>query len=108
MPVATKYGVPALMFWDMNPKRLNSWQIVYNEKIEAEEDARDHMAWTIGSYVARAIAAAFNGRKSPYPKMPDSVKARRTNAVAKAKDDAAKFGAWAATFNKQFETKQEE
>lgn len=106
MPVATKYGVPAQMFWQMNPKRLNSWQIQYNERIQDEEDRMDRMAWIIGGYVARAIGAAFNGRKSPYPRMPDNVKQYRDNARAKAEHDAAKFAEWAITFNKQFEAKQ--
>ena len=92
------------MFWDMNPRKLEPWQLNYNYDLEEKAELDDANAWNLGIYVLEAIAAAFD-KTNPYPKEPRYTTRRKeeqeeeqhkVNEVA-----AANFWAWANAFNKQ-------
>lgn len=95
------------MFWDMNPRKLEPWQLNYNYDLEEKAELDDANAWNLGIYVLEAIAAAFDSKNSPYPNEPRyTAQRRQEREEAQQKEDevaAAKFWAWASAFNEKVE-----
>lgn len=94
----------------MNPKRLKPWQDAFNDKVEADAVKTDYSAWLNGMYVLMAIAAAIDGKKSPYPEKAFGIsRLEQEKAEAQEAVDemaAARFMNWAIEFNKQFAAKE--
>lgn len=108
MPIAIRYGVPERTFWDMNPRRLEPWQRMYEYEQQEEADRRDYDAWLHGRYVLEAIANALDGKRNPYPSEPYTIQQRREEQDEANKIAADKFRAFAMVFNEQFRKKQEQ
>lgn len=108
MPIAIRYGVPMDIFWDLNPKKLDPWQRMFEFRQQEEADKRDYDAWLQGQYFAAAIGAAFDGQKSPYPSEPFSITQRRDEQAEANRVAADKFWAFAMAFNKRFQQQQEQ
>ena len=93
------------MFWDLTPKDVLFWKADYEDDVQERADLMDYQAWRIGSYVLAAIASAFDGKRHPYPKEPESVtlqRERQENEQKKRDKFAAdKFLAWANAYNVQ-------
>lgn len=100
LPAALRYGVPYELFWDLSPRTLEVWQRNYNFAMQEEADKQDAFAWSLGTYVLQAIAAAFDGKKSPYPKEPRYIASLREEKEENAAAADA-FWAWAVAFNKK-------
>ena len=105
MPSAIRYGVPYALFWDLTPKDILFWKDDYEDSVQEQVDMMDYQAWRIGSYVLSAIACAFEGKKRPYPREPETVTLRREKQESERRKEnkfaADKFMAWANAYNTQ-------
>ena len=102
-----RYGVPEHIFWDLNPRRLEPWQRMYEFQEQEKEDKEDRLLWLNGQYVMAAIAAVFDGKEAPYPEEPLSVTKQRDEQAEADKIAADKFMAFAMAFNAQFRKKHQ-
>ena len=107
MPIALRYGVPESIFWNLNPKRLEPWERMYEFKEQLRRDEEDYAAWIHGQYILAAIGAAIDGKKSPYPAEPFSVTQRRDEEEMARQTAVDRFAAFAMAFNAGFKRKQE-
>lgn len=57
-------------FWTLNPRIMYTYQEAYIAEKQQEIKLLESGAYINGIYNMRAIAAAFNGNKVPYPKKP--------------------------------------
>ena len=106
MPVALRYGVPYEVFWKLNPKRLEAWQLHYSYNEQDRKDELDYLAWLTGSYVRTAIVSALDGnKKAPYPEEPYSITQIRSKMESEQKradkNAASNFLAYALALNKK-------
>lgn len=97
--------MPYSLFWSLNPRTLEIWQINYNYDVQDRLEEEDVIAWNHGMYVMRAILAAFNGKQSAYPSQAYMVSERLAREEEQQhfidSKAAAEFGAWVDAFNKQ-------
>ena len=64
------FGMTYEQFWDGDVSAHRMFKKKYQIQTETERDNRNNAAWLHGMYVQRAIVAAFDGKKSSYPKEP--------------------------------------
>lgn len=70
LPSAIRYGIDIHTFWSLNPRIMYAYQDAYIEQKKEEIRLLDASAYMNGMYNIRAIMAALNGKKSPYPEKP--------------------------------------
>lgn len=79
--------MPYEVFWHLNPRKLAPFYEGYRQRIEREwkmqDRASDILAWRIGNYVQRGVAALFpkGGR---YPAEPLTITAAKTESQTAA------------------------
>ena len=73
MPAAIRFGIPADVFWDLNPKYMYIYQDAYIKEKEEHIKMLDVAAYYQGLYVQQAVASCFS-KKVKYPKKPLSLK----------------------------------
>lgn len=108
--MAMRYGVPYDAFWDMSPRSIEPWRLLYEDSEQDRVDALDYQAWLIGSYVLTAIGSTLD-RRVRYPSQPESVTRRQQTEKALENQEneiaAAKFRSWAMAFNAQMKSNAE-
>lgn len=68
LPAAIRYGIDIRTFWTLNPKIMFAYQDAYIEMKRLEFEQIETGAYLNGIYNLHAMAAAFDGKKNPYPK----------------------------------------
>lgn len=72
MPAAIRFGIPADVFWELNPKYMYIYQDAYIKEKEEQVRMLDVAAYYQGLYNMQAFAACFS-KKAKYPKKPMSL-----------------------------------
>lgn len=85
--------MPYDVFPHLNPTKLESFRIAYQNKIDDE----NYSAWLHGKYVLEAIAACF-GKNNKYPSVPYGKE--NNEETSKPISDAERFAIYAMQFNK--------
>lgn len=99
MPEALAIGVDYVLFWSLNPKRLEPFIEAFKQKMKLRQEEMNVQTWMTGMYVTHAIASCF-GKNHQYPNSPISL--GDIDAKEKSRNDALAFEALAITFNQQY------
>lgn len=97
MPAAIRFGIPADVFWELNPKYMYIYQDAYIKEKEEQIKMLDVAAYYQGLYVQQAIASCFS-KKTKYPKKPLSLEPKK-----KVLSGEEQFRLWVQEFNKRFD-----
>lgn len=97
MPAAIRFGIPADVFWELNPKYMYIYQDAYIKEKEERVKMLDVAAYYQGLYNVQAIAACFS-KNVKYPKKPLSLEPKK-----KILSEAEQFRLWVAEFNRKFD-----
>ena len=101
LPNALLYGVPYEVFWKLNPKRLEPFQLKREKELKEKAISLDNLAWNVGSYVVEAMAVFFGKGNPSYPTQPRSVDTANEAPPGEEMTDGARFAAFAAEHNRQ-------
>ena len=95
------------VFYRLNPAKMMRYQPYMIEWLKQKKNDSTENGWVNGVYVGRSIASCFPKGKS-YPSEPiDFWGIREPEEDAEPLTDADRFGAFAAMFNKQYESKEQ-
>lgn len=97
MPAAIRFGIPADVFWELNPKYMYIYQDAYIKEKEEQVKMLDVVAYYQGLYVQQAVASCFS-KKAKYPQRPLSLEPKK-----KALSGEEQFRLWVEEFNRKFE-----
>lgn len=109
LPWYLSYGMTAEEFWRGDPKLAES----YREAFKIQKERKNQELWLQGLYFLKALDAAINGEKAPYPDEPvpltkeaREVQEQREQESANASFEAAMMS-FASSVNKKFEKRGE-
>lgn len=97
MPAAIRFGIPADVFWELNPKYMYMYQEAYLREKEEQLQMLDVAAYYQGLYVQQAIASCFS-KRGKYPKRPLSMEPQKEPLLGEEQ-----FRLWVQEFNRRFE-----
>lgn len=72
--VAIQIGLDLIYYWQLTPYQLNKHISAYNNKLQADYNLYDEIAFTIGIYVMKGFHDPEN-----YPTLPISQSTQKTN-----------------------------
>lgn len=77
LPLAITFGMPTTEFWNEDPDLLWAYRSSYMQKLEAEAEKINYVAWLNGLYVYEGVSVALSylGKSSAkYPQKPHDLK----------------------------------
>lgn len=101
LPKALLIGVDYLLFWQLNPKKLEAFIKAYEEEQKNYIEKTNFSAWLNGLYISHAVAAVLSDEHQYFPE-PLAFFENEEDKENKAKKEAEVFGAYAMMFNKQY------
>ena len=77
LPLAITFGMPTTEFWNEDPDLLWAYRSSYMQKLEAEAEKINYVAWLNGLYVYEGVSVALSylGKSTArYPDKPHDMK----------------------------------
>lgn len=100
MPLAVKYGIPLLVFYKLNPVKMERYLPFFTEQMSQRHKELSDTGWVNGLYVSKAIGSCF-AKNAKYPEEPLELwVSGDISEETEAFTDADRFAGFAAIFNR--------